>query len=301
MSYNYSYTSAPGRLLRYGRIVLAALIAASYLLGRPPAASLAAPGSAPGPQAGASALQALPVVNIRAAEPAAEAGQAPATLTVARSGDTAAPLKVRYSVAGTATPGDDYAPLSGSVTIPAGASSATIMVEPIDDTAKEGAETLIVSLNIAPGYSIEAPTSATVKIADDDMPEQVVSFYVGDSNAAEPGLDTGAFTIVRDGSTAAPLTVLYAVGGTATPGADYAVLPGSVVIPAGQASVVLKLAPVDDAIVEAAEIVVLSITLGAGYSIGAPASATVAITDNDIVPSGAPAYSVYVPALLRGK
>lgn len=48
---------------------------------------------------------------------------------------------------------------------------------------------------------------------------------------------TGHFIVTRTGSTANPLTVNYTVGGTAVPGVDYAALPGSVTIPAGQSMV----------------------------------------------------------------
>jgi hypothetical protein len=291
-NHHYLYTSALGRLIRYRHIVMAVLVGASYLFSQWPTATVAAHGAA--------APRDLPIVTIHAAEPAAEAGRHAAPLAVVRSGSTSAPLEVLYSVAGTAKPGDDYTALPGKVTIPAGASGATILIAPIDDTAKEGAETVIVSLNLSSRYSVEAPTSATVKIADDDILEQVLSFYVVDSTAAELGLDAGTFTIVRDGTTVAPLTVFYAVGGTATPGLDYAALSGKVIIPAGQASVVLKIAPIDDVMVEAAELIVLSIKPDASYSIGAPASATVTIADNDTVPSGATSYRVYMPALLRG-
>jgi len=49
-------------------------------------------------------------------------------LRVTRSGSVSQPLTIRYSVGGTAQPGDDYPPLSGMVTIPAGARWAAIPV-----------------------------------------------------------------------------------------------------------------------------------------------------------------------------
>ena len=46
--------------------------------------------------------------------------------------------------------------------------------------------------------------------------------------ASEAGPVLGAFTLTRSGDTSQPLTVDYAVTGSATPDVDYVVLPGSV-------------------------------------------------------------------------
>ena len=56
-----------------------------------------------------------------------------------------------YSVAGTATPDDDYTALSGSVVILAGETSAVIDVTVLDDLLVEVAESVIVTLTGATG------------------------------------------------------------------------------------------------------------------------------------------------------
>ena len=53
----------------------------------------------------------------------------------------------------------------------------------------------------------------------------------------------GSFTVTRTGDTSPDLTVLYTVSGTATAGADYGALPGSVTIPAGSATATIAVAP----------------------------------------------------------
>ena len=73
-----------------------------------------------------------------------------------------------YTVTGTATNSSDYTTLSGSVTIPAGQSSATINVGPIDDTVAEGPETVILTLVDVAGYSVGTPSTDTVTIADNE-------------------------------------------------------------------------------------------------------------------------------------
>ncbi len=75
-----------------------------------------------------------------------EAGTNNGFFTVRRIGATTAPLRVEYSIAGTATNGQDYARLPGSLVIPAGQSSATITVAPFDNVREEPARTVVLSL-----------------------------------------------------------------------------------------------------------------------------------------------------------
>ncbi|MBI2219683.1 MAG: pre-peptidase C-terminal domain-containing protein [Acidobacteria bacterium] len=106
-------------------------------------------------------------VSITATDPgAAEVGGNTGTFTVTRAGDTSTSLTVFYTVGGTATPDADYTGLPGSVTMPAGSSSAPIVVTPVLDGLAEGTESVIVTLSPGTGYTPEAPTSATVTIVD---------------------------------------------------------------------------------------------------------------------------------------
>src|SRR5438067_3011418 len=126
-----------------------------------------------------------------------------------------------------------------------------------------------------------------------------VTVTASDANASEANRDPGVFTIARTGSTSASLTVNYTLGGTAANGADYNALSGAVTIPAGAASATVTITPVDDALVEGSETVVLSVAANAAYTVGSPASATVTITDNDSAPTAdttAPTVSLTAPA-----
>jgi predicted outer membrane repeat protein len=233
-----------------------------------------------------------PTISISASDAsAAEQGQDSATFVIARSGSTAASLTVLYTVGGIATAGNDYSTLSGNLTIPAGAASASINVLPIDDASVENPEPVIVTLSANANYVIGTPASATAIIADNDNPVQTVSVIANDPSAGEAGLNSAIFTVVRNGSTAAALTVKYNVGGTASP-ADYAALSSSVVIPAGQASATITVTPVNDATVEANETVVITISANAAYVVGAPSSASATIVDKDTV-------LVYLPLIKR--
>jgi hypothetical protein len=127
-----------------------------------------------------------PIVNIVATDPeAAEPGVPdvinPAVFSVTRTGGTNSPLLVFYRVDGTAENGVDYQFLPGRVQIPAGASSARIIVNPIDDQLVEGLETVVVKLetyplitptNTAPEwwYRIGSNDIARAVIRDNDFP-----------------------------------------------------------------------------------------------------------------------------------
>jgi hypothetical protein len=289
------FTLIKKRMFKYKFTILIVLISAAYLVGHPTASAL--------PLSTGTNATAQPAITIMTSDPAAaEAGPDAASFTVTRSGDTSEALQVEYVVAGTAQASDDYKSLTGSVNIPAGATSATFVLTPRDDKDVEGAETVIVSLSANDNYQVVAPSSAMATIADDNVESQVVRFYIDDPSAAEAGPDAGRFTIARDGSTAAPLTVYYTIGGTATPGADYPSLAGSVTIPAGQASATIDVAPVDDRFVEQIEIIVLALSSHPSYNIVAPTSATVTITDNDITPSPAPTgQRIYLPVVIKGR
>jgi serine protease len=100
---------------------------------------------------------------------AAEAGADAGVFTITRNGSAANALTVTIAVSGTAVSGTDYAALAGSVVIPAGQSSVTVTVTPLDDLAVESAETVVLALQSGVGYLIGTPASATVTIADNDV------------------------------------------------------------------------------------------------------------------------------------
>lgn len=106
-----------------------------------------------------------------------------------------------------------------------------------------------------------------------------VHVTAADPNARETGGDPGRFFITRDGLAIDPLTVSYSVTGTATPGADYSALAGTVTIPAGASSVPLDVTPRADDLRETGETVILTLTPTASYTAGSPATASVVLAD----------------------
>ena len=86
-------------------------------------------------------------------------------------------------------------------------------------------ETASLMLSADPGYTVGAPSTATITILSNvvvTLPD--VSVVATTPNASRVGLVSGLFTFMRTGSTSAALTVNYSLGGTATDGTDYSLL-----------------------------------------------------------------------------
>ena len=228
---------------------------------------------------------ALPQVSVTAPGPYAwEHPARPGVFRFARTGSTVAALNVAVTWTGEAANGVDYAALPTTVTIPAGQSVTDLTVTPLDDPAIEGPENVIATISANPAYVREgAATTATGLITDDDTP--VVTVSVSQANAAENGPEDGIFILHRSGSTAAPLTVYYGLGGTAFHGTDYATLPGQVVIPAGSSSAPVTITPYDDDLGEMVETVTLAVAaFDDTYDLGEPHQGTVTIADAGDLP-----------------
>ena len=148
----------------------------------------------------------------------------------------------------------------------------------------------MLTVTAASGYSIGSPASATVTITNDDTD---VTVAVSPPSVTESGATNLIYTFARNGLTTGPLTVTFSVGGTATFGSDYSQtgaatfssISGSVTIAAGNTSANVIVDPAVDAVVESNETVVLTITAGTGYNVGAAPnnSATGTITDTPTI------------------
>ena len=92
-------------------------------------------------------------------------------MTVTQTAVSATDTILSYSVGGTATSGTDFTALSGTVTILAGDTTATIDIPVIEDLEAEGDETVILTLtSVTAGLAtLSTSASATNTIIDDDV------------------------------------------------------------------------------------------------------------------------------------
>jgi hypothetical protein len=109
----------------------------------------------------------------------------------------------------------------------------------------------------------------------------VVNIVATDGFAREGTPNTAAFRIRRSGETNEPLTVHFAIGGTAENSVDYARLESSVTIPAGRRAAGVIITPIDDRRVERIETVILRLHPAALYNVGRSSAAGAIIVDND--------------------
>lgn len=110
----------------------------------------------------------------------------------------------------------------------------------------------------------------------------VITIAAVSPSAAESGPSSATFTLTRSASGFAQ-TVNYSIAGTASNGTDYTnalggALSGTVTFAASDTDTNVTIVPIDDAVSEATESVVLSILPGLYVGAG---SATATITDND--------------------
>ena len=222
---------------------------------------------------------AKPTVTVAMMSPEiSENGMDGGQLVFTRNGGTSGDLLVNYAATGTATAGVDYAALPNVVLIPAGASSTMVPLTVMDDKNLEPDETVITTITANAAYTVGSPAAATVTILDDDF--MTVTISPTSDTAVEPAA-AGRFTVKRDGDLTAALVINYNTGGTASNGVDYAALSGTLTIPAGATSVDITVTPIDDALLEGNESVVVALTNDFNYDIGTPGSATLVIRDNE--------------------
>jgi len=219
-------------------------------------------------------------------------------------------LEIQYTVAGTASKDDYTATLngaeipSGSLIIPAGATSAILNIKPVDDSLIEGEETLKITLtepaNLEKYAVKDDATEATLSITDNEKLPIVKLGKIG--NPSEQGPTSGSFSIfLADPETGKPLEnpplnsegealeleVSYEITGTANNGTDYSeILTSPITIPAGKTSAALPVETLEDLIDENDETVTITLKDikpdDAIYTIDTT-PATLNLTDNDTV------------------
>jgi hypothetical protein len=207
------------------------------------------------------------------------------TLTLTSPAQTAMTVNLTYS--GTAANGSDYTGVA-SVTIPAGASSATFNIGTFDDTIDEVvAESFTVAIGTVTGGNFEnlvvsaANNSVTTSITDNDAAPTITAVS---SPTATEGANLIYAVSLSNASTVAT-TYAFTLGGGTADAADYGTpsfsngvtLAGGVLtVPAGVTSFSITLPTVQDAIDEASETV--PVTVGGVGGLGT-------ITDDDPTPS----------------
>ncbi|QDT51611.1 Calx-beta domain protein [Symmachiella dynata] len=143
------------------------------------------------------------------------------------------------------------------------------------------------------GYEVDYNQAQSYRPPGTSLPFVTVDTVI--STIDEEGATAGAFTFTRTDTTSGVLEVHYSIGGTATAGSDFEVLPGIATILDGESSVTVDLTPLTDGSAEGLETIVITVESGSGYTVGAPRYATVTIEDDELVEPVIPlSYTVTV-------
>ena len=156
-----------------------------------------------------------PTVTIASTDATASEPSDVGIFTVSRSEVTTSPLTIALSVGGSAVSGSDYSAISSSVTIAANQASATVTVTPIDDSATESTETVVLSLAGGSDYLIGGASSATVTIADNDSLHGgtgLTGTYFSDMNFGNAVVTRTDTTVDFDWGTGSPASGVAADG-----------------------------------------------------------------------------------------
>ena len=180
-----------------------------------------------------------------------------------------------------ANSGEDYEVTAGTLTFAPGATVSTIRVPVVDDAVDEPAESFLLVLT-DPVLAELADASATGTIRDDD--EAPAAMSIADGAAPESGGEL-MFVVSLDGTRASQVFVDYAtVDGTASAGADYDAVSGTLVFEPGERTVSIAVPLLDDALDEPDESFVLLLSNPVGADLTTE-SATGTIHDDDEAPT----------------
>lgn len=221
----------------------------------------------------------------------------PAAFQISRSGSTTAPLVVWVKVSGTAIQNTDYrfsSTIGSFVTIPAGSSQLSVMVNAIDDALIETTETIRVELDnetssgALVSYAIAADR-VNLTLADNEdplaPPLPIVTLAATDSIAAEFPANSASFRLTRTNNLAVGFDVSYTLSGSASAGLDYLAPPAVITFPPGVAFVDVPIHPVNDSLVEPVESIIFTLAPVPGsYAFGQTTSATVQLSSEDLPP-----------------
>jgi hypothetical protein len=227
----------------------------------------------------------------------AEAGPT-AQIMLTRAGGVGGPVTVDFTTVdgqGRATALVDYLPVVRTITFAANVTTQTVAIPILNDTVRDGNETVMLQLtNPGGGVSLGARDTAVLTITDNDV-AGVVQFSQVLYTASEQA-PTATITLTRTGGTASAVTVDFTTtDGTAVAGADYVLRSTTVTFGASQTTqtVIITLAP-DDVVAEGNKTVNLTLSNpGGGATLGARTTAVLKLLDNEsTVQFSAPAYAV---------
>jgi serralysin len=203
--------------------------------------------------------------------------------TFTRTGATTNTLTVNYGITGTANTSDYTGATPGTgklITFAAGASTATLTIDPTADTIVESNETVALTLATGTGYTIGTTTTVIGTITNDDLlPNLNLSanktIVEGNTNPQNV-----TYTVTLSSTSTQTITVQYATAnGTAIAGSDYTSTSGTLTFNPGVTSQVINIPILNDSLNEANETFSLTLNSPTNASLGTSQTVTTTISD----------------------
>ncbi len=214
-----------------------------------------------------------------------------AIFTVGLSAPSGKPITVTYATEdGSATGGTDYTAKSGTLMFPEGSTSLSVSVIVNGDSVGEADETFFVRLT-NPLNATLGDDEGVGTIVNDESSVQFSSLNtaVGENAGAAmivvtlTGTSNFEITVNYATSDTAGLTNCSVINGVASSRCDYATSVGTVRFAAGETVKTISIPIVNDGYAEGNENFTISLTNSSGAIVGAGATATVTINDNETV------------------
>ncbi|MFQ3662133.1 MAG: Calx-beta domain-containing protein, partial [Chloroflexaceae bacterium] len=205
--------------------------------------------------------------------------QGRATVEVRLNRLASAAVTVAYATGGgTATPGVDYRPASGTLTFTPGTIARSFTIEILSDELNEPNETVEIRLSDPTNAEIVGSRVALLTITDSDAPPAVR--FAGERRSVPESGGSAAITVELDRPGAIDVVVPFAVSGTAGP-EDHSLRAGALIVPAGATGARLRFTIVDDQIDEDNEYLLVTLGTPSNAGLSSPSVYLFTIVDDD--------------------
>ena len=185
---------------------------------------------------------------------------------------------------GTATNNLDYTVDKTSVTIPAGATEATVSFTLLERAA---GKTVIASIKYWPSNAdMGAPRIHTMTVAASEAPPPALptAAFASAAQTVQENAGTVSISVVLSQASSSAVSIPFTLGGTAQAGADYQSPASPLTIPAGQTSGSIAIALTDDGLAEPAETIIVTLGTPTGATLGATTTHTLTIAASEAAP-----------------
>lgn len=220
-----------------------------------------------------------PVLSTSNAAPVVAEDQQRIVVELTLSKPSSKTVTVAYeTVSGSARPGFDYQETSGKLVFNPGEQKKTISIGIVRDGLNETPEQFTVALSAPTNAVLDIPGGVLVTILDTNAPPMVR--FTGSGRTVGEEDNSVAVTIQLSEVSALDVAVPFLVEGDAE-NSDHSLRAGTAIIPAGQSSVRLRFAIVDDRIDEDDERIELRLKAPSNAQLGSASLYVITVEDND--------------------